>query len=680
MPFRATPKNFLDGLGLCLCLFAILAAFRPTPCQAQTIQWLHQFGTTANDFTYGMAVDATGIYVVAHTFSGTMPGQTSAGGVDVILRKYDTNGNELWTRQFGTSGSDEVRDVAADGTGAYVVGITNSVFPGVTPEGSNGGNDVFVRKYDNNGNVQWTRQFGTSVSTFASDIGTGAVADGTGIYVVGFCETLPGQPPSAAADVFVRKYDRDGNQVWTRQFGSSGNDQSREVAVDETGVSVVGIATNGTALPGHTSAGLNDAIVGKYSTSGNLLWTRQFGTANDDVAYGVAGHAGSVYVAGSVGFSGALPGQTSAGGTADAFVRKYDASGNELWTRQFGTAGNDQAFGVAADATGAYIAGMTDGALAGQATVGLLDIFVRKYDTDGNVLWTRTFGTAGGDKATAVALDASDMYVAGDSFGTFPGETRPGLSDTFVAKLTPSAPSGPVVFVGGVVNSASFALHPAPLAPGSIATIFGSNLTDGSSVLSSSFGSNGRLVTTLAGSQVRINGVLAPMFFATPGQLAVQIPMEVAGQTTATVDVTVGGQTSAPVNIFIDTVAPGIFTTNQQGTGAGAITHLNGSQITAANPARPSEIVVLYATGLGVLNPPLVTGAPSAGNATAVPSTVTVDGVAAPILFSGTTPGLVGLNQVNLQIPAGTRTASNIPVILRSGAKQSQTVTIAVAP
>jgi uncharacterized protein (TIGR03437 family) len=57
-----------------------------------------------------------------------------------------------------------------------------------------------------------------------------------------------------------------------------------------------------------------------------------------------------------------------------------------------------------------------------------------------------------------------------------------------------------------------------------------------------------------------------------------------------------------------------------------------------------------------------------------------VDGVAAPILYSGTTPGLVGLNQVNLQIPAGTRTASNIPVILRSGAKQSQTVTIAVAP
>jgi len=88
----------------------------------------------------------------------------------------------------------------------------------------------------------------------------------------------------------------------------------------------------------------------------------------------------------------------------------------------------------------------------------------------------------------------------------------------------------------------------------------------------------------------------------------------------------------------------------------------------------------MYATGLGLLNPPLATGAPSAGNETAVPATVTVDGVEVPALFSGSTFGLVGLNQVNFRIPANTRSAPDIPVVLSIGGKQSNSVTIPVAP
>src|SRR5262249_45987744 len=76
---------------------------------------------------------------------------------------------------------------------------------------------------------------------------------------------------------------------------------------------------------------------------------------------------------------GIFPGQTSAD-QADAFVRKYDASGNELWTRQFGTAGIDVAHAVAADATGVYVAGVTDGAFTGQTNVGSRDAFVVKLD------------------------------------------------------------------------------------------------------------------------------------------------------------------------------------------------------------------------------------------------------------------------------------------------------------
>ena len=94
-----------------------------------------------------------------------------------------------------------------------------------------------------------------------------------------------------------------------------------------------------------------------------IEWTRQFGSGTFDQAFGVAAGASGVYVAGRT--FGALPFQTSAG-DEDAFVRKYDLNGTELWTRQFGSAIHDQAFGVAADTSGVYMGGTTFGALPDQ--------------------------------------------------------------------------------------------------------------------------------------------------------------------------------------------------------------------------------------------------------------------------------------------------------------------------
>jgi len=80
------------------------------------------------------------------------------------------------------------------------------------------------------------------------------------------------------------------------------------------------------------------------------------------------------------------------------------------------------------------------------------------------------------------------------------------------------------------------------------------------------------------------------------------------------------------------------------------------------------------------VSPPLATGAPSTGNRTASTATVTIDGISGEVQFSGTTPGFVGLNQVTFRIPASTRAASDIPVVLSIGGRQSNTVTIAVGP
>jgi uncharacterized protein (TIGR03437 family) len=179
------------------------------------------------------------------------------------------------------------------------------------------------------------------------------------------------------------------------------------------------------------------------------------------------------------------------------------------------------------------------------------------------------------------------------------------------------------------------------------------------------------------------------MFYAQPGQLGIQIPFELAGSNSAQVTVDVLGQTSTSRTIFLGQAAPGIFTLNQQGTGQAAILIANSDILAApagsipgrnARPARRGEIVTIFLTGLGITAPALDTGAASAGNQTATAATVMIDGLPALVNFSGTAPGFVGLNQVNVTIPEGARLADNVQVVVMLGTSVSNTVSIATGP
>lgn len=396
-----------------------------------TITWLHQFGTDGTDVAYNVDVDGAGnTYVVGYT-DNTLPGQASSGETDAFIRKYDRKGNELWTHQFGTIASDYASGVAIDEPGnAYVVGSTGGTLPGQT---SSGETDAFVRKYDRWGNELWTHQFGTA----GIDIAYSVAVDSPGnAYVLGYTnDTLPGQTSSGDFDIFVRKYDRAGNELWTQQFGTTTPDYARDIAVDRAGNACI-VGSTGDTLPGQTSSGTQDAFVRMYDKSGSELWTHQFGTDVLDYAYGVAVDSpGNAYVVGHT--NGTLPGQISSG-NKDAFIRKYDRTGNELWTRQFGTDSLDFVYSVAVDGPGnAFVLGHTDGILPGQTPSGGQDAFVRQYDRAGNELWTYQFGTAGLDIAYRIAVNSSgNAGVVGFTNGTFPGQTSSGGLDAFVVMFS----------------------------------------------------------------------------------------------------------------------------------------------------------------------------------------------------------------------------------------------------
>jgi uncharacterized protein (TIGR03437 family) len=642
----------------------VLFAFA-VPAMAQKLAWESMFRSSGGgDQCTSAAVDSTGVYVAGFLGSvGTLMGQTgSGGGPDSFVRKYDTNGNQLWTRQFGTGKPVFAFGLAAGGDGVYVVGQATGTFPG---QMQNLNEQGFVIKYDTIGNQQWVREFGSSTPN-ASVFAHAVAADSSGVYVVGVADgALPGQMgfgngSCPCGSAFIRKYDPSGTELWTHEFSVSGHEGAYGVAVNSTGVYMVGEA--GATFPNAQvdSSGFFNFWVRKYDANGNEQWTSQFGPGDHMKAAAVDGTG--VYAVGYIG--GALPGQTASGGY-DAFVRKYDLNGNALWTRQFGTGQSDIPYGAGSDGNGVYLVGNTLGILPGQTSSGGYDAYIRKYDTSGNDLWTLQFGRISDDRATGVAANSSGVYISGNSFGM-----------DFAAKIG----FGPVVFDGGVVNNASFAPSPAPVAPGSMAAVFGTSLNDGSMVLFSSFDKNGKLLTTLGGASVTVNGVPAPMFYSTPGQLGFQIPFELGTAGSATLKVTVGGQTSTAITVPVDGLAPGLFSTGQNGKGSAAALHSDGvTPVTPEKPAKPNEVIVLFGTGLGLLSPALPTGEAAKNNSTQVIPTITIDGKTADVQFSGAAPGFVGLNQVNVKIPAGTRTAPDIPVALTIGDKQSNAVTIAVS-
>ncbi|MDP7500595.1 MAG: SBBP repeat-containing protein [SAR324 cluster bacterium] len=162
--------------------------------------------------------------------------------------------------------------------------------------------------------------------------------------------------------------------------------------------------------------------------------SRQLGTSSLDSASGVAtDSSGNVYVAGYT--EGGLDGNSSAG-SWDLFVVKYDSDGNKQWTQQLGTSSHDFAYGFATDSSGnVYVAGMTYGGLDGNSNSGEIDLFIVKYNSSGTKQWTKQLGSSSEDSASGVATDSSgNFYVAGYTYGGLDGNSNSGCNDLFVVK------------------------------------------------------------------------------------------------------------------------------------------------------------------------------------------------------------------------------------------------------
>jgi trimeric autotransporter adhesin len=268
---------------------------------------------------------------------------------------------------------------------------------------------------------------------------------------------------------------------------------------------------------------------------------------------------------------------------------------------------------------------------------------------------------------------ASEVVVTATA--TIPEQNLTGQAQIKVGYSTADSP--PVINQDGVVSAASFA-SPAPLAPGTLVALFGSKLSQGAAAAT-----DFPLPINLAGSTIFVGGKEAPLLYSSDGQVNAMVPFDIAVNTGHQVIATRGTSISVPQTVTLAPTAPGIFTLPNSKRAIVADVDLEGNSIIvdATHPAKVGHALVIYCTGLGVVDPPVTAGIPAPLNPlsyTVNKVTVTIGGIDALVYFSGLTPTLSGLYQVNVRIPDGVVPGTEVPVILAAAGQFSPVATVPI--
>ena len=260
-----------------------------------------------------------------------------------------------------------------------------------------GNDDALIYKCDKDGNLVWDKTWGDS----GDDVATSVVLDSFNIYLVGYTTHS-----SLDYDTFLVKYDLNGNFIWSKTWGSNLSEMAYSVVVDKTSIYVAG---------GILDEHKNDeySFVLKYDKNGTLLWNK---TWSDSCATAISVDDTNIYVTGLLRLG-------KVNSNFNVFIYKYDKNGTELWNKSWDGSQNDRAYSIQMDDTNIYLTGWTN------CNGFYSDALILKYDKDGNHIWNKTWGGEKSDFAASIALDDGDMYICGGTENNSSGNT-----DLFILK------------------------------------------------------------------------------------------------------------------------------------------------------------------------------------------------------------------------------------------------------
>ena len=396
--------------------------FRAKPVFAQEVLWSRTYGGPGVEYTYAVEPTADGGYVVVgYTWS------FGSGKADVYLVKTGSTGDTLWTRTYGGSESDFGSFVRQTLDGGYIItGHTYSVDPD--------SRHVYLIKTDSVGNLLWSRAYGG----FGWHEGWSVEQTPDGGYVVAGYTWPFG---AGGGDFYLIKTNSVGDTLWTRTYGGAGLDGANYVQQTTDGGFIL---VGGTASFG---AGNFDVYLIKTDSSGDTLWTRTYGGANEDLGWSVRQTSDGGYVA--VGHTASF-----GSGSKDAYLIRTDSLGHTLWTRTYGGSDSETGWSVLqTEDQGFIVAGYTRSFGSGG-----FDVYIIKTDHSGSEQWSRIYGGSSDEYAYSVRQTADEAYIVAAHTWSFGA----GESDVILSRLDSSGQACVGEFVSSNVMNVSSSVASPP--------------------------------------------------------------------------------------------------------------------------------------------------------------------------------------------------------------------------
>jgi len=303
----------------------------------RNVLWQRNLGGTYYSGAWSVAAAGDGGFVTAgFTQANDGDATDNHGGLDGWVYKLDANGNVVWKHCMGGTGDDQFFSVLVNSDGTIMVaGQTNSNDDDVS--GNHGSTDLWLVKLDANGNKLWTKCYGGSGNEYTGTVQ--ATSDG-GYVLTGSSGSTDGDIPgnNGGLDIVLLKLDANGNKQWVKNYGGPADEGNGATIVNSDGSFVIAGETGGNGGDVSGFHGANDMWTIKLTNTGTKVWQCAMGGSDDDQAMGLVATSDGGFMVG--GYTYSLEIDPTLNGGRDAWLVKLSSSGKQVWQKTYGPGGS----------------------------------------------------------------------------------------------------------------------------------------------------------------------------------------------------------------------------------------------------------------------------------------------------------------------------------------------------
>ena len=394
--------------------------------------WSQNYGGNKNDIALDCQATLDGGLILSGvSFTGNNDGNAA-------IYKLNTNGDLEWSETFGGNQLDEARGIVATSDGGYVIAASTRSSNGDVSS-NNGRVDYWVFKINNDGVLQWSKNFGGEnndiVNSIELSIDGGFILAGTS-----WSPDDEVKGTNGGADAWILKLDANGNEQWSQKYGGDGADYATDIVVKNDGTFLFCGYTNSKEFTFSSNDGAHDAWVVKLANDGQQQWSKLFGGERNDHFFDAHLSNDNGYVL--TGYSYSEDQGSLNQGVRDLWVLKIDNNGNEQWSRTFGGSRYDEGHSIMNTSEGYWIGGYTwsnDGDV--EDNEGNKDFWLLGLNENGAMLWTENYGGSQKDVLQSICQLNDGGYALVGSTDSDNGdvEDSEGSTDFWVLKLEGTA-------------------------------------------------------------------------------------------------------------------------------------------------------------------------------------------------------------------------------------------------